>query len=279
MLSALCVHQLALWLVDIAASIRRERCEGGATLVAWRRGRYTHGNWILRSRQTRGVKRVTRQLNGLWARAERHAIAECNSSQSINQKPSYLALAFDRSSWTVFTDGCCAAATVVRDAAVALFERRLSSDDADVLLLLTLSKSLNRGVIPVVGRTTFCLKPKRLPRAAAVACIWSRLGGCKRGVVRPVVSLSPLFCSPKIRCFMFYSLAFHTVLSVSAVSLSSTMNVVLIEMSDSEHKSECKQLAFLKLLLSLRKFSLSRYQWKISLNCHDLDMMRNESKQ
>jgi hypothetical protein len=86
---------------------------------------------------------------------------------------SYVAFVCDLSSVTVFTDGCCAKLTLERDEADALFERRLSFSDDEVvsLLLFSLSYSLNFGVIPAAGRTTFCRKPKRLPRAAAAACV------------------------------------------------------------------------------------------------------------
>lgn len=111
----------------------------------------------------------------------------------INQSvlASYFALVFrlvyDCSSLTVFTVGW-AIETVERTPAVALLDLRLSF--TVVLLLFKLSKSLNFGMIPPAGRTTFCRNPKRLPRAFA-GCAWSRFGGCKRGVAeRPVVAIS-----------------------------------------------------------------------------------------
>lgn len=142
------------------------------------------------------------------------------------KRSSYFALVCGRdSSLTVLIDdGCGAVTTLDRTEPDALFDR-------DVLLLFTLSYSLNRGVIPVAGRTTFCRKPKRLPRAAAVGgCVWSRLGGWRRGVVRPVGSLSPVFCSPENRSFMFSPrLRLH--LHFTRKSRSFPRLLTLIEMS------------------------------------------------
>lgn len=140
---------------------------------------------------------------------------------------SYIALVCDRdASLTVFIDDCCwPALTLKRVGAEALFERGLSLSDV-VLLLFTLSYSLYLGAMPVVGRTAFCRKPKRLPLAAAIdaGCVWSRLGGWRRGVVRPVVSLSPVFCSPVNR-FVMIPLAFHTILSFISPTLDFNWNV------------------------------------------------------
>lgn len=79
----------------------------------------------------------------------------------------YLALVFDCSSLTAVTHGSAKTTLERCVGAVALFDRLLSL--SNVVLLLTVSKSLNFGVIPDTGRTTFCRKPKRLPRAFVVA--------------------------------------------------------------------------------------------------------------
>lgn len=97
---------------------------------------------------------TAKQLVGACCKKRIESWSRIEIRKNINQMfSSYFALVCNCSSLTVFTVGW-AIMTFDRAAAVALLDRRLSFIDADVLLL-TLSNSLNFGVIPVVGRTTF----------------------------------------------------------------------------------------------------------------------------